>query len=73
MGGLCLSAGPSASAAQRRQVVIVQPVVPLYPLDPYFFGFFPYPYPPYSVAANYGEVKVDPQVLVGQTTKLSVS
>jgi PEGA domain len=52
-GGLFLSAAPPASA-QRRHVVIVE--------RPFWGPFYPYgyySYPPYYMAANYGEVKID--------------
>jgi PEGA domain len=52
-GGLLLSAAPSVSA-QRRHVVIVE--------RPFWGPFYPYgyyPYPPYYMSANYGEVKID--------------
>jgi hypothetical protein len=55
VGGLFLSAVPSVSSAQvRRRVIIVER------FDP-FFPWYAYPYPPYHMAANYGEVKIDPQ------------
>src|SRR5260370_22710526 len=55
VGGLFLSAVPSVSSAQvRRRVIIVER------FDP-FFPWYAYPYPPYYMAANYGEVKIDPR------------
>jgi hypothetical protein len=57
VGGLFLSVVPSVSSAQvRRRVIIVQRFDPFFP----WYGY-PYPYPPYYMAANYGEVKIDPQ------------
>ena len=54
IGGLFLSVVPTVSSAQvRRRVIIVQR------FDP-FFPWYSYPYPPYYMAANYGEVKIDP-------------
>src|SRR5215831_16226018 len=59
MGGLFLSVVPSVSEAQaRRRIIVIQPVAPFY-YDPFFYDFYPYPYPGYSMAANYGEVKID--------------
>jgi hypothetical protein len=56
VGGLFLSVVPSVSSAQvRRRVIIVQRFDPFFPWYAY-----PYPYPPYYMAANYGEVKIDP-------------
>ena len=60
IGGLLLSGMPAVSAAQvRRRVIIVQR------FDPFFGAFFPwyaypYPYPGCYMAANYGEVRIDP-------------
>ena len=57
IGGLFLSAVPSVSSAQvRRRIIVVEPVGPFYPWYAY-----PYPYSPYYMTANYGEVKIDPQ------------
>jgi hypothetical protein len=57
VGGLFLSVVPSVSSAQvRRRVIIVERFDPFFPWYAY-----PYPYAPYSMAANYGEVKIDPQ------------
>jgi hypothetical protein len=55
-GGLFLSIAPSSSAQVRRRVIIVQRFDPFFP-----YYAYPYPYPPYYMAANYGEVKIDPQ------------
>ena len=54
IGGLILSAGSSASLAQGRRVIIVQRFDPFVP-----YYAYPYPYAPYYIAANYGEVKID--------------
>jgi hypothetical protein len=61
IGGLFLSIAPSSLAQVRRQVIIVQHYAPFYPYDPFWYDPYWYPYPPYYVAANYGEVKIDPQ------------
>ena len=55
VGGLLLGAARSSSAQVRRRVIIVQRFDPFFP----WYGY-PYPYPPYYMAANYGEVKIDP-------------
>ena len=58
-GGLLLGAAPSSSAQVRRRVIVVQRFDPFF--DPFFPWYgYPYPYPPYYMAANYGEVKIDP-------------
>jgi len=55
IGGFLLSTGPSVRAAQgTRRVIIVQRFDPLFP-----YYVYPYPFPAYYLAANYGEVKVD--------------
>ena len=55
IGGVLLSVGSSTSLAQgTRRVIIVQRFDPFFP----YYGY-PYPYAPYYVAANYGEVKID--------------
>lgn len=56
IGGLFLSIAPSSSAQVRRRVIIVQRFDPFFP-----WYVYPYPYQPYYMAANYGEVKIDPQ------------
>jgi hypothetical protein len=55
-GGLFLGIAPSSSAQVRRRVIIVQRFDPFFP-----YYAYPYPYPPYYMAENYGEVKIDPQ------------
>jgi hypothetical protein len=62
VGGLILSVVPSVSSAQvRRRVIIVQRFAPFCPIDPFFpYDVYPYPYARYYMAANYGEVKIDP-------------
>src|SRR5260370_39646273 len=61
VGGLFLSVVPSVSSAQvRRRVIIVERFDPFFPWYAYPYPY-PYPYAPYYVAANYGEVKIDPQ------------
>lgn len=60
VGGLLLGTAPSSSAQVRRRVIIVQRFDPFF--DPFFPWYgYPYPYPPYYMASNYGEVKIDPQ------------
>jgi len=60
VGGLLLGAAPSSSPQVRRRVIIVQRFDPFY--GPFFPWYgYPYPYAPYYMAANYGEVKIDPQ------------
>ena len=55
IGGLLLSVGPSVGLAQgTRRVIVVQRFNPFFP-----YYVYPYPYAPYYVAANYGEVKID--------------
>ena len=44
-----------SSAQVRRRVIIVERFDPFFPWYAY-----PYPYAPYYMAANYGEVKIDP-------------
>ncbi|HEY6944474.1 MAG TPA: hypothetical protein VI431_04980 [Candidatus Acidoferrum sp.] len=59
IGGLFLSVVPVSSAQVRRRVIIVQRFDPFF--DPFFPWYaYPYPYPPNYMAANYGEVKIDP-------------
>ena len=59
VGGFLLGAAPSTSAQVRRRVIIVQRFDPFF--DPFFPWYgYPYPYAPYYMAANYGEVKIDP-------------
>ena len=61
VGGLFLSVVPSVSSAQvRRRVIIVERFDPFFPWYAYPYPY-PYPYAPYYMAANYGEVKIDPQ------------
>src|SRR5262249_11291698 len=52
IAGTLLTAAPNASAQIRRRVIIVEPFAPFYP-----WGYWGYP--PYYVAPNYGEVKID--------------
>ena len=55
VGGLLLGAAPSGSAQGRRRVIVVQRFDPFF--DPFFPWYgYPYPYPPYYMVANYGEV-----------------
>lgn len=59
VGGLLLGAAPSGSAQGRRRVIVVQRFDPFFdPFSPWYGD--PYPYAPYYMAANYGEVKIDP-------------
>jgi hypothetical protein len=57
-GGLLLSLAPNASAQRfHGRVVFVAPG-PYWGWGPYYpYGY--YPYPPYYMAANYGEIKFD--------------
>jgi hypothetical protein len=55
LGGALLSPLAPASAAQvRRQVIIVQRFDPFFP-----YYAYPYPYAPYYMYRNYGEVKIE--------------
>jgi PEGA domain len=62
IGGMLLGLPPAASAQRAMgRVVVVAPVVAPVPVfDPFFpYAYYPYGYPAWYVAGNYGYVKVN--------------